>query len=188
MQCEGDCPGDDNFHNVLYHASPEDVVQLRKERDLLLDRLAEMEAEVLASRVHTSRLQEDLENLLAAKHDLEEQLKTVVSQRGEVNSRIRDLHLQFVTKSDDGVVPSEVCRDGSASSQLNSVPKKASDLDAALGTKLYKVVTPDSGKIAAVLNEHNPLVLQKHLLNTIVHNQVCDINVVTKMVSPYYCV
>lgn len=76
---------DASFHGVLF-ASPSgsssDVRQLRQERDLLLDRLAEMEAEVLAGRVHTSRLQEDLENLMSTKQDLEEQLKAVVTQRG----------------------------------------------------------------------------------------------------------
>lgn len=177
LQCRDDCS--DNFHDVLCHATPEDIVRLRKERDMLLDRLAEMEAEVLAGRVHTSRLQEDLENLLTAKHDLEEQLKTVLSQRGEVNSRIRDLHLEFVTKStnssesDNKDVISSALKKDSVSSQSFIIPnKKASDLDVKLGGKLYKVDSPDCEKISAVLKERDPLVLQKHLLNTIVHNQV----------------
>lgn len=174
LQCGSDCNSDDNFHNALYHASPEDIMQLRKERDMLLDRLAEMEAEVLAGRIHTSRLQEDLENLLAAKHDLEEQLKTVVSQRGEVNSRIRDLHSEFVTKnaeSDNKDVISSAFKKELVSSQT-STHMKSSNIDATLGGELHKVNTPDCDKIAAVLKERDPLVLQKHLLNTIVHNQV----------------
>lgn len=176
LQCRDD-DSDDNFHNALCHASPEDIMQLRKERDLLLDRLAEMEAEVLAGRVHTTRLQEDLENLLAAKHDLEEQLKTVLSQRVQVNSRIRDLHLEFVTKStnssesDNKDVISSALKKVSVSSQ-SCIPKKTSDLDVKLGDKLYKVNSPDCDKIAAVLKERDPLILQRHLLNTIVHNQV----------------
>lgn len=164
LQCGGDCGSDDNFHNALYHASPEDIMQLRKERDMLLDRLAEMEAEVLAGRVHTSRLQEDLETLLATKHDLEEQLKMVVSQRGEINSRIRDLHSEFVTKSDNNDVIS--------SDTVSSQTSTARHLGVTLGDKLYKVNSPDCNKIAAVLKERDPLVLQRHLLNTIVHNQV----------------
>lgn len=177
LQCRGDCTSDDNFHNALCHATPEDIMQLRKERDMLLDRLAEMEAEVLAGRVHTCRLQEDLENLLTAKHDLEVQLKTVLSQRGEVNSRIRDLHLEFVTKStnssesDNKDVISSALKKESVSSQ-SPIPKKVSDLDVKLGDELYKVNSPDCDKIAAVLKERDPLVLQKHLLNTIVYNQV----------------
>lgn len=168
-----------DFRQVLFHASADDVRQLRKERDLLLDRVAEMEAEVLAGRVHTSRLQEDLENLLATKHDLEEQLKAVVTQRGEVNSRIHDLHLQFVTRSGPGSPDSDktktVCvgaKRNDASSSQRTTLRKTSELDAILGDRIHKVKVPDSKKVAAVLKEHNPLVLQRHLLNSIIHNQV----------------
>lgn len=170
---------ENDFERVLLHASADDVRQLRRERDLLLDRVAEMEAEVLAGRAHTSRLQEDLVNLLAAKHDLEEQLKAVVSQRGEVNSRIHDLHLQFVTKS----VPSSPEADkpranlsfGATKRDLSSqrTPSKVRNaLDIALGETTPKVKTPDRKKVAAILQEHNPLVLQKHLLTSTVKNQV----------------
>ncbi|CAH1104600.1 unnamed protein product, partial [Psylliodes chrysocephalus] len=174
---------DASFHGVLF-ASPSgsssDVRQLRQERDLLLDRLAEMEAEVLAGRVHTSRLQEDLENLMSTKQDLEEQLKAVVTQRGEVNSRIHDLHLQFVTKSGTGSPDSEKNllsdrRDSTTaatSSQQRTSQKSVSDLDGVLSDKIPKVAVLDSKKIRAILKEQNPLVLQKHLLTTTVNNQV----------------
>lgn len=133
-----------------------------------------MEAEVLAGRVHTSRLQEDLENLLAAKNDLEEQLKAVVTQRGEVNSRIHDLHLQFVAKSGRTVVvDSGGVRNSSPSSQRSTRRcEKVSGLDSVLGDRIYKVKVPDTRKVAAVLKEHDPVVLQRHLLNSLVHNQV----------------
>ncbi|KAL1505904.1 hypothetical protein ABEB36_005357 [Hypothenemus hampei] len=151
--------GGANFHRALFHSSADDVRQLRQERDLLLDRLAEMEAEVLAGRLHTSRLQEDLEDLLTAKQDLEEQLKAIVSQRGEVNSRIHDLHLQFVAKS--------------ASDEKLKLRVSCSDLDAVLGDRIPKVALPvDKKKIAAILKENNPIVLQKHLLVSTVQNQV----------------
>lgn len=178
---EGDASSEEgDFRRFLFHVSADDVRQLRKERDLLLDRVAEMEAEVLAGRVHTSRLQEDLENLLATKHDLEEQLKAVVTQRGEVNSRIHDLHLQFVTKSapdspESGktkVVCSGANSRNDASSSQRTTPRKVSELDTLLGDRIYKVKVPDSKKVAAVLKEHNPIVLQRHLLNSIVYNQV----------------
>ncbi|XP_074025311.1 javelin-like isoform X1 [Leptinotarsa decemlineata] len=172
---------DGTFQRALFHSSPDDARQLRQERDQLLDRLAEMEAEVLAGRVHTSRLQEDLESLLSAKQDLEEQLKAVVTQRGEVNSRIHDLHLQFVTKS--GSTDSEKInrfsvgerRDSSSSSSSQITNRKSvvSELDSVLGDKLPKVSTvADSKKISAILKEHDPLVLQKHLLSSTVQNQV----------------
>lgn len=62
--------------------SPYNNENIHEDRDILLNKLAELEAEVLAGRVRTTRLQEDLENLMTAKHDLEEQLKAVVTQRG----------------------------------------------------------------------------------------------------------
>lgn len=161
-----------DFKRVLFRASAEDVRQLRQERDILLDRVAEMEAEVLASRVHTSRLQEDLENLLATKHDLEEQLKAVVTQKGEVNSRIHDLHLQFVAKSDKIKTVNVNLNGFSTPSSQRTASKSVSELDEVIGDRIYKVKVPDSRKVAAVLKEHDPLVLQRHLLKSLVHNQV----------------
>lgn len=169
--------GEENdFTRVLFTGSTGDIAHLRQERDLLLDRLAEMEAEVLAGRVHTSRLQEDLENLLSAKQDLEEQLKAVVTQRGEVNSRIHDLHLQFVTKSgacsptsDRNRLPGE---GGSRRNLSSQRTRRNSDLDLVFGDKIPKVKTPDSRKIRAILQEQDLLILQKHLLSSTVQNQV----------------
>ncbi|XP_072376246.1 uncharacterized protein jvl isoform X3 [Diabrotica undecimpunctata] len=177
--------GGGSFQQVIFSSScptsSTDVRKLRQERDLLLDRLAEMEAEVLAGRVHTSRLQEDLEHLLTTKHDLEEQLKAVVTQRGEVNSRIHDLHLQFVTKSGT-VSPSEsskLRRDSTSSTTAISSHQRTSqnsvcDLDSVLSDKIPKVAVPDTKKIRAILKEHDSLVLQKHLLTSTVRNQLLE--------------
>ncbi|XP_056640092.1 uncharacterized protein LOC130447342 isoform X1 [Diorhabda sublineata] len=177
----------DSFNRVLFSSCPSsssDVRKLRQERDLLLDRLAEMEAEVLAGRVHTCRLQEDLENLMSAKQDLEEQLKAVIDQRGEVNSRIHDLHLQFVTKNGTGgstqtPESEKFLRDSSTSTVANcsqrtnrkSVGVRHIDLVFS-DENMPKVAVPDTEKIAAILKERDPLVLQKHLLTTTVRNQV----------------
>lgn len=179
---QGNMREENDFQRVLFTGSADDIRQLRQERDLLLDKLAEMEAEVLAGRVHTSRLQEDLENLLTAKHDLEEQLKAVVSQRGEVNSRIHDLHLQFVTKSgcsspDGGdkskvLISDSLSRKDSTTSQRTPRRNSKSALDLVFGDRIPKVKVPDSKKIAAILKEHDPIVLQKHLLTSTVQNQV----------------
>lgn len=96
-----------------------------------------------------------------------------------MNSRIHDLHLQFVTKSapsspENGKTKT-VCSGANrndASSSQRTTPRKVSELDTILGDRIYKVKVPDSKKLVAVLKEHNPLVLQRHLLNSIVHNQV----------------
>ncbi|XP_049821672.1 uncharacterized protein LOC109601835 isoform X2 [Aethina tumida] len=164
-----------SFQRTLFHASADDVRQLRRERDLLRVRLDEMEAEVEAGRVHTSRLQGDLETLLNAKHDLEEQLRAVVTQHGEVNSRIHDLHHQFVTKSGAASPDATDRLVGASKAPAQRTPKKGgfvSVLDTVLGDRVPKVAVPDSVKISAILKEHDPLVLQKHLLNSTVQNQV----------------
>jgi hypothetical protein len=77
--------------------SEDDLRRLQRERDLLLDKVAEMEAETLASRARASQLQSELGCLIEAKRDLEDQLRAAVSQKSELNSRIHDLHLQFVS-------------------------------------------------------------------------------------------
>lgn len=172
---------DSDFQRVLLHASVDDVRHLRRERDLLLDRVAEMEAELLAGRVHTSRLQEDLENLISAKQDLEDQLKAVMTQSGEVNTRIHDLHLQFVTNKSAPSSP-ETDKTGGRGLCVNNKQPSASQrtrrksyrnvLDSVLGDRVPKVKGPDSRKIAAILKENDPLILQRHLLTSTVQNQV----------------
>ncbi|KAJ9594678.1 hypothetical protein L9F63_014012, partial [Diploptera punctata] len=77
--------------------SDDEIRSLQRERDLLLDKVSEMEAETLASRARASQLQNELGCLIEAKRDLEEQLKAAVSQKSELNSRIHDLHMQFVS-------------------------------------------------------------------------------------------
>lgn len=75
---------------------------LQRERDLLLDKVAEMEAETLASRARAAQLQSELGSLIEAKRDLEEQLRAAVSQKSELNNRIHHLHLQFVSGNKNG--------------------------------------------------------------------------------------
>lgn len=163
-----------DFQRSLLHASVDDVRQLRRERDLLLDRVAEMEAETLAGRVHTSRLQSDLESLLATKHDLEEQLRSVISQKSELNNRIHDMHLQFVSNKSPAVSPENPKEFKKTSQKVRRSSSKTSieSLDTVLGNRIPKVREPDSKRIAAILLEHDPIVLQRHLLSTTVQNQV----------------
>lgn len=95
-----------------------------------------------------------------------------------MNSRIDDLHTQFVTESGGSVDSDKLKYSGdkkdlTTSSQRTSNKKSViSELDSVLGDKIPKVIVPDSKKIAAILKEHDPLVLQKHLLATTVQNQV----------------
>lgn len=169
-----------NFERVLFHGSADDLRELREQRDVLLDRLAEMEAEMLAGRVHTSRLQGDLESLLTAKQELEEQLKAVVSQRGEVNSRIHDLHTQFVARTGigeeyyEGRVSKTYLNSEYSQRTLKSRGASGSLLDAVLDYKLPKVKVCDGRIVAAILKEHDVLALKRHLLRSTIQNQVSN--------------
>ncbi|KAK9875156.1 hypothetical protein WA026_005947 [Henosepilachna vigintioctopunctata] len=192
-QLQQQSPPDEDFHRDLFRASADDVRQIRRERDSLMERLAEMEAEVVASRIHTSRLQEDLEHLLSTKHDLEEQLRAVLSERGEVNSRIHDLHLQFVAKNNAAATDkarsaaknertvSEVVEDDSArvpdlrevrTSGGEGLAESGETLDEVLGGEIPKVQVTDTRKFSVILSESDPLVLQKHLLSSTIHNEI----------------
>lgn len=76
----------------------DDIQQIRKERDNLLDKVAEMETENLSGRIKESKLQEKLHELQLTKADLEEQLSSALNHKLELNSRIHDL--QIVNKKD----------------------------------------------------------------------------------------
>lgn len=95
-----------------------------------------------------------------------------------MNSRIHDLHTQFVTKSagsvdSDKLKFSSDRKDFTTSSQRTLNKKSvSSELDSVLGDRIPQVKVPDSKKIAAILKEHDPMALQKHLLTTTVQNQV----------------
>jgi hypothetical protein len=91
-----------SFKKQLERVNKDDVQILRKERDRLLDKLSEMEAETISERIRASKKQDEIDGLFSAKRDLEDQLRTALSQKLELNSRIHDLHLQFVNKSAPG--------------------------------------------------------------------------------------
>ncbi|XP_031632909.1 uncharacterized protein LOC116346818 isoform X2 [Contarinia nasturtii] len=81
----------DIFQMELNRINGEDMVTLRKDRDRLLDKLAEMEAEVVAGRIRTNQMEDDVNALTIVKRDLEEQLRIALSQKLELNSRLHDL-------------------------------------------------------------------------------------------------
>uniref|UniRef100_A0A1B6LEF4 Uncharacterized protein n=1 Tax=Graphocephala atropunctata TaxID=36148 RepID=A0A1B6LEF4_9HEMI len=78
-----------------------EVEGLLRERDLLLDRVTEMEAENLANLAQTNQLLAEMGALTAEKRDLEDQLRAAIHTKTELNSRIQDLHSQFVSRSDN---------------------------------------------------------------------------------------
>lgn len=81
----------DIFQLELNRINGEDMVTLRKDRDRLLDKLAEMEAEVVAGRIRTNQMEDDVNALTLVKRDLEEQLRIALSQKLDLNTRLHDL-------------------------------------------------------------------------------------------------
>lgn len=87
------------FREHVERLNKEDILQLRKERDRLLDKLAEMEAETLTGRIKAAKMSEQVEELISVKKDLEEQLKLAMAQRLELNSRVQQLQQQTKSSS-----------------------------------------------------------------------------------------
>lgn len=172
----------------------EDVQLLRKERDHMMDKLGDFEAELLASRIKESKLQDQIKELQQTKADLEHQLKYALSQKHEFRRFINSddeqqcddrtgrptsnrtfqpivKQPQKLSTSDDdaaALAPQKALKD-----ELNQLGR----LDGLISnpsSKLNKVRVPDSKKIAAILLETNIIELQRHLLTITVQNQVSN--------------
>lgn len=111
-----------SFLNQLERLSKDDVQVLRKERDHLLDKLAEMEAETIASRIRASQAEEKLDALTYAKREVEEQLKIALSQKIEVNTRIHDLHQEYVSNQKSEPSSSDLTTTSSSSKLSGFIP------------------------------------------------------------------
>lgn len=79
------------FQLELNRINSEDMHLLRKDRDRLLDKLAEMEAETVAGRIRTNQMKDEVNALHLVKRDLEEQLRVALSQKLDLNTRLHDL-------------------------------------------------------------------------------------------------
>ncbi|KAL9899119.1 javelin-like isoform 3-T3 [Glossina fuscipes fuscipes] len=87
------------FREHVERLSKEDIKQLRRERDRLLDKLAEMEAETLTGRIKAAKMNDQVEELINVKKELEEQLKLAMAQKLELSSRIQQLQQQQQSKT-----------------------------------------------------------------------------------------
>ncbi|XKL65277.1 hypothetical protein PGB90_008697 [Kerria lacca] len=72
---------------------------LKRERDILLKKMSEIESEHLANLAQTNRLLLELETISAEKRDLEERLQVAIHSENEINNRISDLHHNFLTRN-----------------------------------------------------------------------------------------
>nr|XP_018900991.1 PREDICTED: bromodomain-containing protein DDB_G0270170 [Bemisia tabaci] len=66
-----------------------EISNLKKERDALLDRIAEMEAENLSNLAETTHLHAELDYLSNEKHHLEEQLNYAISSKAESSTPLK---------------------------------------------------------------------------------------------------
>ncbi|XP_077287520.1 javelin-like isoform X2 [Arctopsyche grandis] len=183
--CSQERDPSEEFRRTLAAGSVEDIDALRRERDLLLDRLAELEAETLAGRVEAEGLRNEgnLRLALDRSRDYEEH-RTRPSAPGPMRTPIRSSVFAPVTpvKSVNNISSSSPLE---TSSPIGSDSEGEGDVSSAFETELgkldnvmntpvrhLKVKTPDTRKFAAILRENNPIELQRHLLKFTVLNQI----------------
>ncbi|XP_050461807.1 uncharacterized protein LOC126856879 isoform X1 [Cataglyphis hispanica] len=196
------------------------VIALRREKEQLLDKVAELEAETISSRVRAQELQTELAALSALKTGLEDRLRAgltenaseilvpgvqrlqpiapVISSPKNANVNIKSKSSAFAsvtgspgskayksrfrTRTIEKNVLLDVvgCNDEPRNIEIdieagvNERRARLGALDSILisPTRVTNVKDVDSRKIAAILREHSPLELQRHLITTTVHNQV----------------
>lgn len=196
------------------------VIALRREKEQLLDKVAELEAETISSRVRAQELQTELAALSALKTGLEDRLRAglienaseilvpgvqrlqpiapVISPPKNTNVNIKSKSSAFAsvtgspgskayksrfrTRTIEKNVLLDVvgCNDEPRNIEID-IEASVNERRARLGaldsilvspTRVAHVKDVDSRKIAAILREHSPLELQRHLITTTVHNQV----------------
>ncbi|KZC04988.1 hypothetical protein WN55_06004 [Dufourea novaeangliae] len=193
------------------------VIALRREKEQLLDKVAELEAETISSRARAQELQSELAALSALKSGLEDRLRAglnesssdilvpgaqrlqpiapvVLSPKSNSVSNIKSKSSAFAsvatsTKAHksrfrtrtieknvllDVTAHNDALRDIDVEASVNERRARLGALDSVLvsPTRVAHVKDVDSKKIVAILREHSPLELQRHLITTTVHNQV----------------
>lgn len=197
------------------------VIALRREREQLLDKVAELEAETISSRARAQELQTELAALSALKTGLEDRLRAGLTENASeiltpgvqrlqpiasvisspknanvTNIKSKSSAFASVTGSPgskahknrfrtrtieknvllDVIGHNDEMRnvDIDVDANVNERRARLGALDSILvsPTRVTHVKDVDSKKIAAILREHSPLELQRHLITTTVHNQV----------------
>ena len=69
------------------------------DRDHLVDRISELENEALSSNFKVSKLESEISRISRQKELLEEQLRAAISVKSELDSKIHDMHSQYVKSS-----------------------------------------------------------------------------------------
>lgn len=87
------------FMSQLEKLSKEDVQILRKERDQLLIKISDMEAETKMNRRRADEAEKKLDSMSLAKQQIEIELKKALSHKVELNTKLHDLHKQYITST-----------------------------------------------------------------------------------------
>jgi len=223
--CNSNVVDDESVNRQQQDSRDPQVIALRREKEQLLDKVAELEAETISSRARAQELQTELAALSALKTGLEDRLRAgltentseifapgvqrlqpiapVISSPKNANvanikskssaftsvtgnsgskahkSRFRtrtiekNVLLDVVGRNDETRLNVDI----DIEANVNERRARLGALDSILvsPTRVTHVKDVDSRKIAAILREHSPLELQRHLITTTVHNQVRDV-------------
>ncbi|CAD6234708.1 GSCOCG00002061001-RA-CDS, partial [Cotesia congregata] len=193
------CNNNFNDNDNNKKAQAQVVERLTHEREQLLDKVAALEAEAISSRTRTQQLQSEVAELSAIKTDLEDRLRGLTerpecefltlkspespSKKSPVNtttitrsskstahkSRFRTRTIEKNVLANVPITTEEF--DPDAAVQERRVRLGALDSILVSPTRVAHVPGVDRHKIAAILREHSPLELQRHLITSTVHNQ-----------------
>ena len=93
------------------------------DRDVLVDRISELENEALSSNFKVSKLESEISRISRQKELLEEQLRAAMDVKSELDNRIHDMHSQYVKsskKDQSGIIHSVQILTGGSQSSLQS--------------------------------------------------------------------
>ncbi|XP_014296734.1 bromodomain-containing protein DDB_G0270170 [Microplitis demolitor] len=177
------------------------VERLTRENEQLIDKVAELEAEALSNRTRTQQLQSEVAELSAIKSGLEDRLRGLTGANDILTTAQKSPDLQkksainttTITRTSKSTAHKNRFRTRTieknvlANGAIQPITTEEFDPDAAvqerrvrLGaldsilvspTRVAHVPDVDRRKIAAILREHSPLELQRHLITSTVHNQ-----------------
>eukprot|EP00090_Calanus_glacialis_P000862 TRINITY_DN10610_c0_g1_i2.p1 TRINITY_DN10610_c0_g1~~TRINITY_DN10610_c0_g1_i2.p1 ORF type:complete len:989 (-),score=168.99 TRINITY_DN10610_c0_g1_i2:2508-5474(-) len=74
----------------------------RHDRELLVDRISELETETMRSHTKVSKLESEISRISRQKELLEDQLRTAVNIKSELDNKIHDMHSQYVKGGNAG--------------------------------------------------------------------------------------
>ena len=118
-----------------------------QDREVLVDRISELEHEALSSNFKVSKLESEISRISRQKELLEEQLKAAVNIKSELDSKIHDMHSQYVKsskKDQSGIIHSVQILTGGANAQSSL---QSEDLVLSRSETNLRKVAGDNGSV-----------------------------------------